>query len=200
MLNKVEKSSSAIVSSWSVSAAKSILSTHSASRRSWRHGSFGTPCASLGMLSQASCEYGECKCTMPRAGWRPRQLPIALASGSDLSHIGSGLGEVPPHAATRMIGQALTRPFILLHLPGHEGFVEWDMRWLLVLGLVASCVSGVPHRPLVVDDTPYGANRRDIRAWHLRHGWCMGRVWAMTDEFVRCDERPEANPTDPPIF
>jgi hypothetical protein len=74
------------------------------------------------------------------------------------------------------------------------------MRWLLVLGLVASCVSAVPHRPLVVDDTPYGANRRDIRAWHLRHGWCMGRVWAMTDEFVRCDERPEANPTDPPIF
>jgi hypothetical protein len=74
------------------------------------------------------------------------------------------------------------------------------MRWLLVLGLVASCVSGVPHRPLVVDNVPYGANRSDIRAWHLHHGWCMGRVWATTDEFVRCDERPEANPTDPPIF
>jgi hypothetical protein len=74
------------------------------------------------------------------------------------------------------------------------------MRWLLVLGLVASCVSEGPRRPLVVDNVPYGADRAAIRRWHLAHGWCPGRVWATTDEFVRCDPRPQAKPTDPPIF
>jgi hypothetical protein len=76
------------------------------------------------------------------------------------------------------------------------------MRLLMVVWLLASCVpEQLPaHRPMVVDAIPYGANRAEIRAWHLAHGWCIRRVWPTTDEFVRCDLRPEANPTFPAVF
>src|ERR1700733_12609339 len=52
-----------------------------------------------GLPSHASHEYGECKWTMPRASWRPRHVPMTLASGSVLTHAGSGGAVVPPHAA-----------------------------------------------------------------------------------------------------
>ena len=72
---------------------------------------------------------------------------------------------------------------------------------LPVLGLLAACMPPPPPpRPLVVDNVPYGANRQAARAWHLAHGWCVRRTWPTTDEFERCDPRPQANPTIQPIF
>ena len=128
---------------------------------------------------------------MPRAGTSPRQVPIALESGSDLSHVGSGLGELP-QAATRSTGQTLTAG-LYTRVP--------NMRLLLLLGLLAACMPPPPPpRPLVVDNVPYGANRQAVRGWHQAHGWCMLRTWPTTDEFERCDPRPEANPTFQPIF
>ena len=43
---------------------------------------------------------------MPRAASRPRQLPIALASGSVLTH-GGGFAVLPLHAAASKTGQIL---------------------------------------------------------------------------------------------
>ena len=76
------------------------------------------------------------------------------------------------------------------------------MRLLLALCLVASCVpEQLPaHRPMVVDNVPYGIDRWVVRAWHFAHGWCMAREWPTTDEFVRCDVHPYINPTTPTMF
>src|SRR5688572_6609443 len=75
---------------------------HSAARRSCRHGSFGVPFVSRGLPSHASCEYGEWRCTMPRAAVRPRALQITRASGRPFSHAGTLSPSLPPHAAQRM--------------------------------------------------------------------------------------------------
>jgi hypothetical protein len=56
------------------------------------------------------------------------------------------------------------------------------------------------HRPLVVDNVPYGADRAAVRAWHLARDWCLRREWPTTDEFVRCDPHPYINPTTPSLF
>jgi hypothetical protein len=72
---------------------------------------------------------------------------------------------------------------------------------LFLACLVIGCMPPPPPpRPLVVDNVPYGANREAARAWHLAHGWCIRRTWPTTDEFERCDPRPQANPTVVPIF
>src|SRR5687768_11407782 len=79
-----------------------MRSAHSAARRLCKHGSFGTPLASRGLPSHASCEYGECRCTIPRAVVQPRALPvlITVAAGSVFCHAGSVDDEPSPQAAT----------------------------------------------------------------------------------------------------
>jgi hypothetical protein len=76
------------------------------------------------------------------------------------------------------------------------------MRLLLVVWLLASCVpEQLPaHRPMVVDNVPYGIDRWVVRAWHFAHDWCLRREWPTTDEFVRCEAHPYINPTTPSMF
>ena len=73
---------------------------------------------------------------------------------------------------------------------------------LCLVVVVAACGEAqLPvHRPLVVDNVPYGADRGAVRAWHFAHDWCLRRAWPTTDEFVRCNPRPYVNPTTPSMF
>src|SRR5438445_803230 len=57
---------------------------------------------------------------MPRAGTRPRQPPIALASGSVLTQVGSAAG-VPLHAARITRYEALIEPNLYRSLRKHKG-------------------------------------------------------------------------------
>jgi hypothetical protein len=76
------------------------------------------------------------------------------------------------------------------------------MRFVLALVVLAACgAAQLPaHRPLVVDNIPYGADRAAIRSWQLAHDWCLRRAWPTTDEFVICNQQPYVNPTTPPMF
>lgn len=57
------------------------------------------------------------------------------------------------------------------------------------------------QRPLVTDQLPYQVARADVRAWHMRNGWCVRRVWPSTDEFVVCDAiHPYMNLKTPPMY
>jgi hypothetical protein len=58
-----------------------------------------------------------------------------------------------------------------------------------------------PSRSLVTDALPYRVARADVRAWHLKNGWCIRRVWPSTDEFVECEAiRPYINLHTPPMY
>src|SRR5687767_12213471 len=94
-----------------------MRSVHSAARRLIRHGSLTAfVTASRGLTSHASCENGECRCTMPRALIQPRALPapISLAGGSVFSQSGSFGGSLPLHATSTQKYQALIGPNLYL--------------------------------------------------------------------------------------
>lgn len=51
------------------------------------------------------------------------------------------------------------------------------------------------RRVLVTDVIHPGAERPQVRAWHLDHDWCERRIWDSTDEYQVCDPRPYLNPS-----
>jgi hypothetical protein len=70
---------------------------------------------------------------------------------------------------------------------------------------ISACYVAPPEtpparRPLVTDQLPYHLEREVVRAWHLRHDWCMRRTWALSDEFVICNHHPYLNPTTPAMY
>ena len=66
--------------------------------------------------------------------------------------------------------------------------------WLFAL---VGCATLPDHRPLVVDNVPYGADRAAVRAWHVAHGWCFGHAFPTTDVFSHCEAHPYLNATTP---
>ena len=67
---------------------------------------------------------------------------------------------------------------------------------------VASACAPINHdvrRPLVTDQTPLGMTRADVKAWHLAHGWCVGRTWPSSDEYETCLPYGDAGTSSPPI-
>lgn len=43
-------------------------------------------------------------------------------------------------------------------------------------------------RPLVVDETPLGTPRGEVKRWHEDHDWCVQRRWDHTDEYTLCND------------
>lgn len=70
------------------------------------------------------------------------------------------------------------------------------MRWLLLV-VLAACAQLPAHRPLVVDNVPYGADRAAVRAWHVEHGWCFAFAFPTTDVFSHCEPHPYLNESTP---
>jgi len=66
---------------------------------------------------------------------------------------------------------------------------------LLVVAATAACgpVDRSMKRPLVIDETPLGTPRAEVKRWHLEHDWCEGRTWDASDEFRACQDGGSAD-------